>query len=262
MFAWLKKLFGGKGEPTPTPPRPQPAPVPEVELASAFAIRSGEVPIEMFPIAQGIEEWHRRRKNFAQTGKWPLMVTAGALDHGSRGEPEESAADVLEQASQVDAEGFLQEKFDNWMEEMAEHMTEGEYDDPDLTAFNPVGNSNFEAFSLDRSTHLGLIEIPCQNPAEVFAEVAFGGWNEVPFDPEILAVFRYWNEKHGAVPATLSTDIVECWLDHPVNSPELASDLAKEQFAFCPDIVDQGTGTIHSLAESLCGAKVWYFWWD
>lgn len=39
-------------------------------------------------------------------------------------------------------------------------------------------------------------------------------------------------------------------------------DVAKEQYGFCNDTVDQGTGTIKSLAETLVDSKIWYFWWD
>jgi len=35
-----------------------------------------------------------------------------------------------------------------------------------------------------------------------------------------------------------------------------------EQFAFCPDLVWQGTGKLEKLAEQLVGAVNWSFWWD
>jgi hypothetical protein len=38
--------------------------------------------------------------------------------------------------------------------------------------------------------------------------------------------------------------------------------VAAEQKAFCPDIVDQATGTIGALAAELDGSPAWYFWWD
>ena len=38
--------------------------------------------------------------------------------------------------------------------------------------------------------------------------------------------------------------------------------LALEQYAFCPDIVEQGCGTIGYLADTLAKSNKWYFWWD
>ncbi len=38
--------------------------------------------------------------------------------------------------------------------------------------------------------------------------------------------------------------------------------LAKEIYSMCPDVVDQGTGTIEDLAKEMKESKLLYFWWD
>jgi ankyrin repeat protein len=38
--------------------------------------------------------------------------------------------------------------------------------------------------------------------------------------------------------------------------------LAKKMYAFCPDIVDQGTGSVAELARELKKSNRLYFWWD
>ncbi|WP_425580779.1 DUF4253 domain-containing protein [Streptomyces thermospinosisporus] len=35
-----------------------------------------------------------------------------------------------------------------------------------------------------------------------------------------------------------------------------------EHYAYCSDIVDQGTGSIEDLAASQLRGKSRYFWWD
>jgi hypothetical protein len=37
---------------------------------------------------------------------------------------------------------------------------------------------------------------------------------------------------------------------------------ALEQYAYCPDLVDQGTKSLAALAATLQDAGVWYAWWD
>lgn len=39
-----------------------------------------------------------------------------------------------------------------------------------------------------------------------------------------------------------------------------ALDLAREQYSYCSDIVDQGVGTLNALAAALMGHDWWYFW--
>lgn len=38
--------------------------------------------------------------------------------------------------------------------------------------------------------------------------------------------------------------------------------LAKKMYEFCPDIVDQGTGSVEKLAEELQKSGRFFFWWD
>jgi hypothetical protein len=45
--------------------------------------------------------------------------------------------------------------------------------------------------------------------------------------------------------------------------PSLCSrQLAQEQYAYCEDIVEQGTGSLANLAATLLDAPTWHFWWD
>jgi hypothetical protein len=80
-----------------------------------------------------------------------------------------------------------------------------------------------------------------------------------------VAVFRYWFEKYGAVPALVTYDVWELALSNPPLTDEEAELLAKEHFAFCYDIImqaNEGFDTIRARASCLKGSRSWYFWWD
>ena len=108
-----------------------------------------------------------------------------------------------------------------------------------------------------------LAKIPVKNPWEVFAYLPFGGWNDCPDTAALMAVSKYWHEQHRAVPAVLTYDTLEYSMPAPV-AQESALTLAKEQYAFCADIVEQGAPsmTVGKLAKELKNSRVWYFWWD
>ena len=120
-----------------------------------------------------------------------------------------------------------------------------------------LGISDFHG----KTIPLVLAEIPVQHPWEVFAYVPFGGWNECPSSQEHMAAAKYWYEKFGAVPAVITRDVLEYDLPVPVKREE-AMALALEQYAFCPDIVDQGCQSVGYLADTLAMSTKWYFWWD
>lgn len=108
-----------------------------------------------------------------------------------------------------------------------------------------------------------LLEVPTNNPWEVVAYIPFGGWNECPEPEKMATICKYWYEKYGAVPASITHDTLEFVLEKPI-SKEYAMEVAKEHFLFCPDRVEQCTssGTIGEVADTLWQSKVWYFWWD
>ena len=44
--------------------------------------------------------------------------------------------------------------------------------------------------------------------------------------------------------------------------PASWTELANECYAVCPDIVDQGTGSVEELAKEIKRTRTLYFWWD
>ena len=109
-----------------------------------------------------------------------------------------------------------------------------------------------------------LAKIPVKHPWTVFAYLPFGGWNDCPDTAALMAVSKYWHERHGAVPAVLTYDTLEYSVPAPIEPQERALDLAKEQYAFCADIIDQGAPgmSVGKLANELRSSNIWYFWWD
>ena len=160
---------------------------------------------------------------------------------------------ILEKMIEQRAEEAEDDELD-WDEEILGEM-EGGYDN---RRFSSYWNSD------NHMTYpLILAKIPVKNPWGIFAWLPFGGWNECPNTPELMAVAKYWFEQHGAVPAAMSHDELEFLLPAPV-SQEKAMEVAAEQYGFCPDIVDQEQDdpTVGNLADVLRQSTVWYFWWD
>ena len=142
----------------------------------------------------------------------------------------------------------------DWDEDVLGEM-EGGYDNRRFSSYwNSDNNMTYP---------LILAKIPVKNPWEIFAYLPFGGWNECPNTPELMAVAKYWFEQHGAVPAAMSHDELEFLLPAPISEKE-AIDVAVELYGFCPDVIDQGPeeATVGALADVLRQSTVWYFWWD
>jgi Domain of unknown function (DUF4253) len=79
---------------------------------------------------------------------------------------------------------------------------------------------------------------------------------------QIAAVVRSWEDRFGAT--VVGAGFAELYLGiaAPLASQDEALAVAAEHFAFCPDNIWQGPGTLERYAAQLVGVTSWDFWWD
>jgi hypothetical protein len=104
--------------------------------------------------------------------------------------------------------------------------------------------------------------VPTANCWHVPAHLRFGAWNECPQSEEHVALMRFWQQNFGAEVVGITSDVVEMLVEFPPSNKVDALKLAKQQYLYCQDIVDQGTQTLEVLAAGLLGGTSWFFWWD
>ncbi|MEM9199645.1 MAG: DUF4253 domain-containing protein [Pseudomonadota bacterium] len=90
----------------------------------------------------------------------------------------------------------------------------------------------------------------------------YGGWNAHPFPLVHMALFHRWEAEFGARLVSFGQDIIEMRVARPPRTYEAAEALAIAQYLYCPDLVDQGHGTIDTLTAVLLAGHDWHFWWD
>lgn len=189
-------------------------------------------------------------------------VILGAKDFGILAnafeDTETSVEQFIAQSRHVNPTG----RFDEW----TRNHYAGEDSDPLGYVTNPddwnkhFGSAGIVTSSFHRS--VWIAKVPTPNPFEIPAYLRLGGWNECPSTGDHVAVWRYWQEKYGAEILCATGDVIEAIVQHPPKEKEDCYRLAREQFAYCSDIVTQGVGSIDALASTLRDAKYWYFWWD
>ena len=146
------------------------------------------------------------------------------------------------------------ELFNKFIEQsMDKYFTEDDYkfDDSNknnlkfLTIFNNEGNLKDNVI---------LVKVPTTKPYEILAYFGMGS--------EGIATVKYWYEKYGAVPAAITYDEIEFYVERPVQTFEEAKKLAIEQYAFCYGLLWECYDTLDELASAIYKNVHWYFWWS
>ena len=75
----------------------------------------------------------------------------------------------------------------------------------------------------------------------------------------VMAKYREWHAKYGLRLVGAGLDWLEAEFERP---PADWKAFAREVQAFCPDIVDQGTGDVDALAREMEQQNTLYLWWD
>jgi hypothetical protein len=107
-----------------------------------------------------------------------------------------------------------------------------------------------------------IAKLPTMDHWTIPLHLHFGGWNACPYPEEHAALARYWEEGYGARIAVVTSNTVEFTVERPPLDPEHCARLAQEQYIYCADIVNQGVGSVPTLAGALRGSSRWFFWWD
>ena len=146
------------------------------------------------------------------------------------------------------------ELFNKFIEQsMDKYFTEDDYkfDDSNknnlkfLTIFNNEGNLKDNVI---------LAKVPTTKPYEILAYFGMGS--------EDIATVKYWYEKYGAIPASITYDEMEFYVERPPQTLEETKKLAVEHYAFCYGLLWGCYDTLEEAASTIYKNVQWYFWWN
>lgn len=104
--------------------------------------------------------------------------------------------------------------------------------------------------------------VPTNDWTTVPVHLKWGNWNANPPPEYHVAALRSWRDRYGAELVGLTGDTMNLRVSRKPQSRDEALSLAREQYDYCNDIVNQGLGTLSNLAAYTLDSDWWYFWWD
>ncbi len=107
-----------------------------------------------------------------------------------------------------------------------------------------------------------ILLIPNTRSWEVPAYLRWGNWNACPPPAQHVAALRRWHERFGVELVGINRDTLNLRAVRRPADREAALALGREHYGYCPDVIDQGVGSLSALAALLMANDWWYFWWD
>ncbi len=94
---------------------------------------------------------------------------------------------------------------------------------------------------------------------EILRRIQTDGINYQIDNDSLLHIIKKFDEKYSLQLTGVGND----WCEFKVNTPHIDwLQFAKEAYKVCPDIVDQGAGSVEKLADEMKRTGRLYFWWD
>lgn len=206
-------------------------------------------------VGQGFEHWLRLRRLHERTGLYPFLIgpedEVDDLTYMAQNDCDPSA---VERGRRLDVGRRLAEL--RARRDAPHPRTVFATPDADV---HPRPEPHFIAD--DKQTLVALI--PARAGFEVPGLMSWQGAVNWELDgADHVAVVRRWHDFYGAELVTLAFDTLELLVPRPPVDPMEAATVAVDQYAYCPDVVDQGVGSVPALAAGQVRSPSWYFWWD
>jgi hypothetical protein len=215
------------------------------------------------PVPSGM--WADLRGEHGRSGLWPVLLDDSTQPWSAGQIAPEPVTDI----DGYDAGAFMAEVW-------AERVTAGD-DLEDLEPYGPacpglappgkpIANPDVVADRYargldDRGTPIGLAV--AARGADVLTVMGWqGAINYNRWIAPLSAVLRSWEDRFGARVIGMGFDTLELSVAAPPVTARHALHVAAEHWAFCPDNIVQGPGTLMDYAVQIRGATSWSFWWD
>ncbi|WP_283137662.1 DUF4253 domain-containing protein [Rhizohabitans arisaemae] len=213
--------------------------------------------------------WARLRAEHPRSGLWPLLLDDSAQAWSTG----QIAPEPVKEIDNYDAGAFLAEVWTDVVD--AQGGADDEFEDlapfgrecPGLAGAgvlmeDPGVVADWYARILgDRGMPVGLVAV--ERGADALAAMGWqGALNHNAWTAPLAAVVRSWEERFGARVVAVGFNCLELSVAAPPVTTRHALHVAAEHWAFCPENLVQGPGTLAGYAEEIRNRNTWSFWWD
>jgi hypothetical protein len=211
--------------------------------------------------------WAELRAEHRHSGLWPVLLEE-TVQPWSAGQ---IAPDPPSEIDNYRPAAFMAEVWSDWVEQAPEEEIEelapfgrdcpGLAEPGTLQADADAIADWYAGLLAERRMPLGLAAV--ERGADAMAVMGWqGALHHNEWTPPLAAVVRTWEDRFAVRVVSLGFNTLELSVAAPPVTHAHALHVAAEHWAFCPDSILQGPGTLLDYADQIQGANAWSFWWD
>lgn len=220
--------------------------------------------------SSALETWKTLRDRHPESGLWPIVLGADRpaidqltwrLETMAQAAPGIAEGGAVPDAPELFVEWLGNVAADDYLNDVPRHLAKLEADQEQIRSrlMARPDSAAVRAIAGER-VHIGLI--PAAAGWEVPALLAWSGAEQVDLGgPEHLAVLRFWHETYGADLVSLGQETLEFLVADPPTEARGAFELAVQQYAYCPALMDNLAPAMGALAATMFG-RHWYLDWS
>jgi hypothetical protein len=130
--------------------------------------------------------------------------------------------------------------------------------------YKPLKDKGYTIFTLDQNSGIEnrpdiIAVLHTVDKYQILRQVQTNGINWEIDNDSLINIIKKFDDKYSLELVGAGDDWCEFKINNDVKNWMA---LAKEAYKVCPDIVEQGSGTVPKLSEEMKRTKKLYFWWD
>ncbi len=114
-------------------------------------------------------------------------------------------------------------------------------------------------FDDDYNTYYDVVILPNSDPFEIIKRIGTHGINYDRYNTDILEKLRKWHEDVQFDIVVIDQARIHAYMK---NRAYDMKGFANEVYDFCPDVIDQGYGSMEEMVQDYKLNKYFWLWWD
>ena len=108
-------------------------------------------------------------------------------------------------------------------------------------------------------TYYDVVIIRCSDQFELISLIGTDGVNYDLYNDDIVKQLKDWHKKVGFKIETVDGARIHAYME---NLPSDLNQFTKDVYKFCPDVIDQGYGSMEEMIKDYKESKYFWLWWD